>query len=73
MIALACIIERFEQAFLALYPQCASHRQRQALDAMKRCRTSLAPRMLAQCGDCGEQRLVPHSCGHRLCPQLPAS
>jgi hypothetical protein len=24
--------------------------------------------MLAQCGDCGEQRLVPHSCGHRLCP-----
>jgi len=35
---------------------------------MKRCRTTLAPRMLAQCGDCGEQRLVPHSCGHRLCP-----
>ncbi len=24
--------------------------------------------MLAQCGDCGEQRVVPHSCGHRNCP-----
>lgn len=68
MITLASIIERFEQAFLAQYPQCGAHRQRQALQAMKRCRTSLAPRMLAQCGDCGAQRLVPHSCGQRLCP-----
>lgn len=24
--------------------------------------------MLAQCGDCGGQRVVPHSCGHRNCP-----
>ena len=33
---------------------------------------SLAPalrrQMLAQCAGCGEQRLVPHSCGHRSCP-----
>jgi hypothetical protein len=68
MIALASIIERFERDYLAQYPQCATHLQRQALQAMKRCRTTLAPRMLAHCGDCGEQRLVPHSCGHRMCP-----
>ena len=68
MIALATIIDLFESDYLAQYPQCATQRQRQALNAMKRCRTTLAPRMLAQCGDCGEQRLVPHSCGHRLCP-----
>ena len=68
MISLASIIERFETDYLAQYPQCALHNQRQALHAMKRCRSTLAPRMLAQCGDCGEQRLVPHSCGHRLCP-----
>ncbi|MDP3617604.1 MAG: transposase [Rhodoferax sp.] len=68
MISLASIIERFEADYLAQYPQCALHNQRQALDAMKRCRSTLAPRMLAQCGDCGEQRLVPHSCGHRFCP-----
>ena len=24
--------------------------------------------MLAQCAACGEQRSVPHSCGHRACP-----
>ena len=35
---------------------------------MKRCRTRFAPRMLAQCTACGEQRSVPHSCGHRACP-----
>jgi len=68
MISLASLIERFETDYLAQYSQCALHNQRQALDAMKRCRSTLAPRMLAQCGDCGEQRLVPHSCGHRLCP-----
>jgi len=35
---------------------------------MKRCRSTLAARMLAHCGACGAQRLVPHSCGHRNCP-----
>jgi hypothetical protein len=35
---------------------------------MKRCRTSAAPRMLAQCNGCDAQRFVPHSCGHRSCP-----
>jgi len=42
--------------------------QRQALNAMKNCRSSLGPCLLAQCGDCGEQAVVPHSCGHRNCP-----
>ena len=35
---------------------------------MKRCRSSMAPRMLAQCSRCDEQRFVPHSCKHRNCP-----
>lgn len=35
---------------------------------MKLCRSSMAPRMLAQCSSCDEQRFVPHSCGHRNCP-----
>ena len=35
---------------------------------MKHCRSVLGPGMLAQCGDCGVQRVVPHSCGHRNCP-----
>jgi tryptophanyl-tRNA synthetase len=72
MITLASIIERFGADYLAQYPQCASHVQRQALTAMQRCRTTLAPRMLAQCTDCGDQKMVPHSCGHRHCPHCQA-
>jgi hypothetical protein len=68
MITLATIIERFGQDYLAQYVASALPSQRQALNAMKHCRSFLGPGMLAQCGDCGEQRVVPHSCGHRNCP-----
>ena len=68
MIALAQIIEQFEPAFVQQYGQRLLPSQHQALAAMKRCRTRFAPRMLAACMACGEQRSVPHSCGHRSCP-----
>lgn len=68
MIALAAIIERFGSDYLTQYGASALPSQRQALNAMKNCRSSLGPCMLAQCGDCGEQTVVPHSCGHRNCP-----
>jgi Putative transposase/Transposase zinc-binding domain len=68
MITLASIIERFEAAYLAQYPHAALPSHRQALDAMKRCRTSAAAHMRLQCDGCQAQRLVPHSCGHRSCP-----
>ncbi len=69
MIALASIIERFESAFLDQYRGALLPSHRQALGAMKGCRSStLALRMVARCDACGEQRLVPHSCGHRSCP-----
>ena len=68
MIALSTVIERFEADYLAQHSP--NHDQRQALAAFKRCRTRLAPSMLARCSDdsCGAQRVVPHSCGHRHCP-----
>ena len=68
MIALAELIERFEPALLQRYRDRLLPSQHQALAAMKRCRTRFALRMLAQCTSCGEQRSVPHSCGHRACP-----
>ena len=68
MIPLASIIERFGADYLAQYGNCVLPSQRQALSAMRLCRSSLGPCLLAQCGDCGEQRLVPHSCGQRNCP-----
>lgn len=68
MILLSSIIQTFETAFLADYQDKLLPSQRQALAAMKQCRTSLSPKMLAQCDDCDQQCLVPHSCGHRSCP-----
>ena len=68
MITLASIIERFGLDYLAQYGKRALPSQRQALNAMKHCRSMLGPAMLAQCSDCGTQRVVPHSCGHRNCP-----
>lgn len=72
MIALASIIERFEPDYHRQYGATSLPSHTKALAAMKRCRTQLAPRMLAQCGACGEQRVVPHSCGHRNCPHCQA-
>ena len=68
MITIASIIERFESDYLRQYGASSLPSHARALHAMKRCRTQLAPRMLAHCGACGEQRVVPHSCGHRNCP-----
>jgi len=72
MISLASVIDRFEADFSAQYGAASLPSHTKALAAMKRCRTQLAPRMLAQCGSCGEQRVVPHSCGHRNCPHCQA-
>ena len=68
MITLAAIIERFGVDYLAQYGKSVLPSQRQALNTMKYCRSTLGPCLLAKCGDCGEQRLVPHSCGQRNCP-----
>ena len=68
MIRLATLIEQFEQSLLAQYGARLLPEQRQALTAMKSCRTALSPRMQAHCPHCEEQVFVPHSCGHRLCP-----
>ncbi len=68
MILLSTIIKTFEAEFLADYQNALLPSQRQALAAMKQCRTSHSPVMLAQCDDCNGQLFVPHSCGHRNCP-----
>jgi hypothetical protein len=62
------LIERFEPALLHRYQHRLLRSQPQALATMKRCRTRFAPRMLARCGACGDERSVPHSCGYRSCP-----
>ena len=68
MILLSSIFETFEAEYLAQYQNSILPSHRQALVVMKACRTSLSPRMLAQCSKCESQTFVPHSCGHRNCP-----
>jgi hypothetical protein len=68
MIALADIIRRFGPDYRARYGHTLSPERAQALSAMQHCRSRMVPQLLAACPDCAEQRLIPHSCGHRLCP-----
>jgi len=67
-ITLASVITCFESEFLARYQHQLLPSQLKALRALQTCRSRLSAQMLAQCTGCGEQRLVPHSCGHRSCP-----
>lgn len=68
MTPLAQVIARFGLPYLDRHACHLLPSQRQALAAMGACRSMVATQMLAACGQCGAQRLVPHSCGHRACP-----
>src|SRR3989338_1523754 len=65
---LSSIITTFESDFLAQYQGRLLPSHRQALAAMKGCRSQLGPKIQAACDSCHHQILVPHSCGHRNCP-----
>lgn len=67
MIRLAQVIDTFEADFLAQFGPRLSADQRRALAAIKHCRSAASPMMQVRCAECDHQRLVPHSCGHRLC------
>ena len=68
MIALGDILRRFEADYRVRHGHTLSPERAQALSAMRHCRSRMAPQLLATCPDCAEQRLIPQSCGHRLCP-----
>lgn len=68
MIRLRAVIDSFEADFLAQYRNRLRPEHTRALAAMKRCRTEASPKMQVQCSECAQQKLVPHSCGHRHCP-----
>jgi hypothetical protein len=66
MILLSSIIKQFESLYKTKYSPLPSHLG--ALNAMKTCRSSASPQLFAQCKDCDNHTLIPHSCGHRNCP-----
>lgn len=68
MIRLAAVINTFEADLLATCRDRLRPEHYRALAAMKRCRTEASPKMQVQCSECAQQKLVPHSCGHRHCP-----
>jgi len=68
MIRLATIIDTFEADFLTQYRGQFRSEHYRALAAMKQCRTQASPMMRVKCTGCEQQKLVPHSCGHRHCP-----
>jgi hypothetical protein len=68
MIKLADLIAQFEPELLQRHGPRLLPSHRQALAALKICRTRFAPHMLAACISCHTQASLPHSCGHRACP-----
>jgi len=68
MIRLATIIDTFETDLLANYRGQLRSEHHRALAAMQQCRTQASPMMRVQCSGCEQNKLVPHSCGHRHCP-----
>lgn len=68
MIRLAAVINTFEADLLATCRDRLRPEHTRALAAMKQCRTEASPMMHVQCSECAQQKLVPHSCGHRHCP-----
>jgi hypothetical protein len=68
MIRLATVIARFEAELLARFGDRLSADQRRTLAAIGHCRSPASPMMQVRCSGCEHRSLVPHSCGHRLCP-----
>ena len=68
MIRLATVIATFGADFLAQYRGRLRPEHLRALAVMQQCRTQASRKMQVQCTQCEQQKLVPHSCGHRHCP-----
>ena len=64
---LSAIVHTFESEFLAAYKTVLPS-QLKALSALKQCRTTQSPVMMAQCHGCDKHVFTPHSCGHRNYP-----
>jgi len=69
MIRLAELIETFQPALEAKYGDRMLPSHRQALAAIRRCRTPASGSAVVHCHDCDAHAVFALSCGHRACPQ----
>lgn len=65
---LSTVIDAFSDKLEQQYEQRLLPSHKRALSALRRCRTQASRQMLARCNACEHSTLIPHSCGHRLCP-----
>jgi len=68
MILLSSVVDAFDVKLKQRYSHRLLPGHKRALGAMQRCRTQDSRQMLASCTGCEQSKLIPHSCGHRLCP-----
>ena len=66
---LAAILEQYHDAFATRYATRLSTTQRQAIGAIRRCRTPAAGQWCVRCTGCARCQTQPLSCGHRQCPK----
>ncbi|MBF0548889.1 MAG: transposase zinc-binding domain-containing protein, partial [Candidatus Riflebacteria bacterium] len=66
---IAEIIKKYHAPFKAKYQKRLLPGHHRALDSISRCRTPESGEMVLKCPDCGKIEYLPHSCGHRNCPQ----
>ena len=65
---LASIVHQYNASFTEKYAARLLPSQRNALDAIARCRTPAAGALHLRCTGCEQDRQHPLSCGHRSCP-----
>lgn len=66
---LISIVEQFHDSFIAQYADRLFPGHRNALQAIRRCRTPDSGELQVRCPDCDQTEWRPRSCGHRSCPQ----
>src|SRR6478672_11048090 len=65
----ADVFRQFGQAFRDQHGAALSGARRRAMSAIEACRTAALGGHVAQCGDCGHQRVAYNSCRNRHCPK----
>ena len=69
MMELAAVFEQYHDAFMKRYDGSLLPVQRQAMDAIRRCRTPAAGEIRVRCAGCDHAQSQPLSCGNRSCPK----
>ncbi len=68
MITLSSLVQQFEVDLKIRHREKLQPEHLKALSAFKHCRTTLSPMMKVDCSACEHSAYIPHSCGHRNCP-----